>query len=140
MSPHLEGKKGNHHTDEIYTVETREGGWGTTQKLSAENGATTNMGTPYSCGQQKTADCTDWPTLAQSLHWNWCVNEHSKTQGNADLWWMHWCKCLTKHCLTQENADILVNALACVHNNSADSQGNTNKLFFTLLFKLHLTA
>ena len=49
-----------------------------------QNGATTKMGDPNTCEQQKTAVCTHLPVLAQSMHWCRCTNEHSKMQGNSD--------------------------------------------------------
>ena len=60
LSSHTEGKKGNRHTDIIYTVETREDMRGEQPKKYAltQNSATTNTGDPRTCGQQKTPVCT----------------------------------------------------------------------------------
>ena len=81
MSPHAEEKKGTCHTDVIYTVETREGRGGDNPKTMLEYRTTRDS---HAYGQQKTADCSGLPVLAQSMHWGRCTNEQSKMQGSAD--------------------------------------------------------
>lgn len=69
MSPHTKGKKGTHHTNIIYTVETREHSGGREQTRNyaqRQSGTTTNTRDTRACGQRKTAECTGLPTLAQS--------------------------------------------------------------------------
>ena len=84
MSPYAEGKKGTFHTGIIYTVETRKGEGGTTQKLhlKAEEHYNKHMRDPHACGQEKAANCMGLPMLAQSMRWCMCMNKHSKTQEN----------------------------------------------------------
>ena len=80
MSSHAEGKKGICHTDIIYTVKTSEvRGEQPRNYFQWQNGTTMNMRDPFAHGQQKTADCTGLPTLAQSIHWH----RHKGTQQNT---------------------------------------------------------
>ena len=120
MTPLLEGKKGTHHTDMIYTVET---GGGDNPKTMPKHKTSqkTNTRDPCACGQQKTINYTGLPLLAQSMHW-WCrfMNEHSKMQRNTDPCPMHWCQYLLKHCWARRNIINMTNALARMHNNSTD--------------------
>ena len=65
------------HTDTIYTVETRGGEREQPRNYARrQNGATTNMRDPRTCGQQKTADCTGLLTLA-------LAQVHERTQQNG---------------------------------------------------------
>ena len=93
MSHLTEGISASRHIDRNVTVETRKvSGEKTRNYAWRQNIATMNTRDPLACEQQKNADCTNLLMLAQSMHWRWCMNEHSKTQENADPWWMHWSK------------------------------------------------